>query len=359
MAEVVVRANRRTILDIGEFQVTTGESVAVIGPNGAGKSTLLHVAALLRRSEAGTLTVLGQRADEENAARLRRRLSVVFQDPLLFDTAVLENAAAGLRFAGVSRSEAERRAMDWLGRFGVAQVAQRRARSLSGGEANRVALARAFAATPALLLLDEPFSSLDGPTRAALLPELRARLRETGTAAVLVTHDLGEAFGFGDRLVVLDRGRVAASGPPNDLVVRPPSREVAALLGVENMYVAVVREIDGRHAWVELLPDGPCLQATLSLGTSVTRGERVTVTIPAIGAQALDPDAPRLPGWNALQGRVSAIMALPTGIRAVVETPAPIVALAPWLAEGLVWRGGERVAVAFPPEAVHVIREIE
>jgi tungstate transport system ATP-binding protein len=358
MVDTVVRVNGQPILDVDEFKVAAGESVALIGPNGAGKTTLLHVAALLRRPDAGAVTILGQFATAENAPILRRQLSVVFQDPLLFDTGVIENAAAGLRFAGVPRADAERRARGWLARFGVGHLSQRRARSLSGGEAGRVALARAFATEPALLLLDEPFAALDGPTRAALLPELRARLRETGAAAVLVTHDLDEAFAFGDRIVVLDRGRIAASGPPADLVARPPSGEVATLLGVENIHPAVVRDVQGGCAWVDLLPHGPTLHAAIPAGTSLPRGERVTVTFPASAAQVIDPDAAKLSGWNALPGEVVAVTALPSGTRVVVHTPAPIVAFAPWRPPRSGWRVGEMAVAALPPEAVHIIREI-
>ena len=197
------------VLDLPELAVAPGEVLAIMGPNGAGKSTLLHVAALLRRPQSGEVWIAGERATRRTERALRRRTAMVLQEPLLFDVSVLANAASGLRFRGVRRREAEHRAREWLEQFGVGHLAAQNARTLSGGEAQRVSLARAFAVEPELLLLDEPFAALDPATREALVPELAARLRETQTAAVIVTHDASEALALADRLLVLVDGRIA------------------------------------------------------------------------------------------------------------------------------------------------------
>ncbi|MDP9355249.1 MAG: ATP-binding cassette domain-containing protein, partial [Chloroflexota bacterium] len=135
----------RVVLEVPALEIGEGETLSLIGPNGAGKSTLLQLAALLRRPDAGEVLLRGERATRSSTARLRRRVAVVFQDPLLFDVGVLANVAAGLRFRGVARPEAEQTAAAWLTRFGVRHLADRNARALSGGEAQRVSLARAFA----------------------------------------------------------------------------------------------------------------------------------------------------------------------------------------------------------------------
>lgn len=228
---VEVRHGGRLVLTVPEFAVGAGETVALMGPNGAGKSTLLHAAALLRRPKAGEVRIGGERATRRTERTLRRRTAMVLQAPLLFDVSVLANAASGLRFRGVGRREAERRAAESLERFGVAALARRNARTLSGGEAQRVSLARAFAVEPELLLLDEPFSGLDAPTRSALVPELAARLRETGTAAIVATHDRAEAAALGDRLAILIGGRIAQVGPPAEVFGDPASAEIAATVG--------------------------------------------------------------------------------------------------------------------------------
>jgi tungstate transport system ATP-binding protein len=209
LCDVTVRYGDHLVLDVLDFAVAPGEVVAIMGPNGAGKSTLLHVAALLQRLVTGAVWIEGERATPRNTRRLRRRTAMVMQDPLLFAVSVLANVASGLRFRGVRTPEAERRARTWLAQFGVDHLATHNARTLSGGEAQRVSLARAFAVEPALLLLDEPFAALDPATRSSLLPELASRLRDTQTAAVIVTHDAADTRVLADRRLLLTNGRIS------------------------------------------------------------------------------------------------------------------------------------------------------
>jgi tungstate transport system ATP-binding protein len=206
---VTVRYGQHVALDLLELSVAPGEILAIMGPNGAGKSTLLHVAALLRRPQSGEVWIAGERATRRTEGALRRRTAMVLQEPLLFDVSVVANVASGLRFRGMRRREAEHRAREWLEHFGVDHLASQNARTLSGGEAQRTSLARAFAVEPELLLLDEPFAALDPATRGSLVPELAMKLRETQTAAVIVTHDATDASALADRLVVLVNGRIA------------------------------------------------------------------------------------------------------------------------------------------------------
>lgn len=230
--DVEVRHGERSVLDLSDLSVAPGERLALMGPNGAGKSTLLQVAALLRLPDRGEVWLSGERATRGTRRRLRRETAMVFQDPLLFGTTALANAASGLRFRRMPRREAEHRALDWLERFGVDHLATRDARSLSGGEARRVSLARALATGPRLLLLDEPFSALDTPTRATLVPALADQLRQTATAAIVVTHDVAEAIALADRLGILIAGRLVQTGTVAEVIARPVSPEAAAVLGL-------------------------------------------------------------------------------------------------------------------------------
>jgi tungstate transport system ATP-binding protein len=229
MKGVAVVIGDRELLSIPEFAVDRGEIVGVLGPNGAGKSTLLRLAALLQRPDRGRVAIDGIDASVQAVPRLRRRVGMVFQSPLLFDVSVLDNAASGLRFHGVSRREAVVRAREWLERFGVADLARRGARGLSGGEAQRVCLARAFAPAPELLCLDEPFAALDAPTRSDLIPELIRHLRATGTSALIVTHEPREIGPWVDRLAVLMAGQLIQDGAPGEVEIAPVSPEVARL----------------------------------------------------------------------------------------------------------------------------------
>jgi tungstate transport system ATP-binding protein len=203
----------RPILKVSRLGVWPGDRVAVVGPNGAGKSTLLQVLMLLLAPERGEVRFGGVVVDaRRDPVPTRRRMAMVFQEPLLFDTTVLANVTSGLRLRGVPAAAARGAAAAWLERLGVAPLAGRPARTLSGGEARRVSLARALVLEPELLLLDEPFGALDYPTRQALLAELPALLDAARTTTILVTHDPAEALALATRAVALQAGRVVAEG---------------------------------------------------------------------------------------------------------------------------------------------------
>ncbi|MFL5759433.1 MAG: ABC transporter ATP-binding protein [Thermomicrobiales bacterium] len=230
MRGIEVKRGARATLHVPELDIAPGEVVTLAGPNGAGKSTLLQVAALLLQPAKGEILISGELASHKRSLALRRRIAMVFQSPLLFDLSVLDNAASGLRFRGVGRHDAEARAREWLQRFGVGHLADRAARTLSGGEAQRVSLARAFAVDPMLILLDEPFAALDPPSRSRLVPDLARNLRESGAAAAIVTHDLDEALALGDRLGILLDGRIAQLDNPGTLLALPADQDVAEFI---------------------------------------------------------------------------------------------------------------------------------
>jgi tungstate transport system ATP-binding protein len=226
VADLVVRAGERTILDVPALSLGRGEVLAIIGPNGAGKSTLLQVAALLRRPDRGSVEINGRLATRRNEGELRREIAMVFQSPLLFDVRVLANASSGLRFHGVPKREAEDRARSWLAKYAVKHLEKRGVRGLSAGEAQRVSLARAFATSPSVLLLDEPFAALDAPSRASLLPTVAATLHELGTGAIFVTHHLAEAHVLADRVAVMFDGRIVQIGTADELFANPANEQV-------------------------------------------------------------------------------------------------------------------------------------
>jgi molybdate transport system ATP-binding protein len=220
-----------------ELEIATGELVVLLGPNGAGKTSLLRALAGLLPLEDGSVALDGEVLEAPGAGvRVppeRRPIGFVFQDYLLFPhMTVLENVAFGLRARGASRTDGRRVGAAWLERMDLARFASARPGALSGGQAQKVALARALVMRPRLLLLDEPLAALDAGTRLEMRRELVRELKEFEGTRLLVTHDPLEAMTLGDRLVVLEEGRVVQSGTPRELRERPRSDYVAGLVGL-------------------------------------------------------------------------------------------------------------------------------
>ena len=231
LRDVVIRRSGVEVLRVPELDVREGEVLAVLGANGAGKSTLLQALALLERPTEGSvlfdgLPVLGRELS------LRRRMAMVFQEPMLLDRSVEANVALGLSLRGVGRKGRAAKVAQWLDRLGIGALAKRSGRTLSGGEAQRTSLARAFVLEPDVLFLDEPFSSLDQPTRESLLTELVRILDETMVTTVLVTHDRREAIQLAHRIGVMAEGRLLQLGTPSELLNAPANETVASYLGV-------------------------------------------------------------------------------------------------------------------------------
>ena len=221
-------------LDV-DLDVADGEVLAVLGPNGAGKSTLLRVLAGLLAPDQARVVVDDELWDDA-AVHLpahRRRLGMVFQDHLLFPhLSVVDNVAFGLRTRGVRRHPARDAAEGWLERVGIGDLGDRRPGALSGGQAQRAALARALVGDPALLLLDEPLSALDARTRLTVRAELRRHLADYGGSTVLVTHDPVDAMALADRVVVVEDGSVVQAGTPAAVSRHPRTDYVARLVGL-------------------------------------------------------------------------------------------------------------------------------
>jgi tungstate transport system ATP-binding protein len=228
--DLLVKRGEHPALQLDHLAIQTGEVLAVVGPNGAGKSTLLLTLARLLKPERGEIRFNGQPASAESDTLYRRRVALVMQDPLLFDTSVFENVASGLKFRGIPKDEIRRKVPLWLERLGVGHLAKRRAGQLSGGEAQRVSLARALVLEPQLLLLDEPFSALDPPTRSRLLEDLGVLLNETATTTVFVTHDLPEAAQLAGRMAVIIGNRLRQVGDPEVVFASPADEDVAGFV---------------------------------------------------------------------------------------------------------------------------------
>jgi len=314
-ARVGIRRGSLT-LDVG-LDAEPGETVVLLGPNGAGKTTLLRALAGLLPLDLGRITVDGLVLDDPVRGAWtpadRRPIGFVFQDQALFPhLSALENVAFGLRARGVRRRDARRRARAWLERVDMAEHVAARPRALSGGQAQRVALARALVPEPRVLLLDEPLSALDASARVDTRRELRRHLDAHDGARVVVTHDPVDAMTLGDRVIVLEAGRVVQAGPLAELRERPRSRYVADLVGV-NLYRG---DADGQR--IRLRGQGELVAAEHA------RGDVFAVVHPrAVALHRREPEGtPR----NVLPGTVEHLDVEGDRVRVIVAGAVPVTA---------------------------------
>jgi tungstate transport system ATP-binding protein len=228
--DLLVRRGGRNVLEVHSLEVRKSEVLALVGPNGSGKTTLLLALACLLKPERGEILFENLPLTKWKALEYRRRISFVFQSPLLLDMTVAENVALGLKFRGLQRDKIRERVDHWLEQLGIKTLSHRRAGELSGGEAQRVSLARAFVIDPELLLLDEPFSALDPPAHSKLLEDLNALLAADHRTAIIVTHNLKDASQLGDRVAVIVGGRLRQVGRAGQIKSKPADEEVAAFL---------------------------------------------------------------------------------------------------------------------------------
>lgn len=349
-----VEANGYTLLAVPSLEIYRGEVLAIIGPNGAGKSTLLQSLACLREPTSGVLQFDGQTVDLHNSPlAFRRRLAVVFQEPLLFDATVFENVASGLKLRGVARRTIRDRVRPWLEQLGIAHLAPRQARTLSGGEAQRVSLARAFVLNPDLLLLDEPFSALDPLTRESLLETFHRLQRQTRVTTLFVTHDRLEALRLGSRVAVLDEGNIVQIGTLEEVFGRPVNERIASFVGIETILRGRIESQSDGFARIQLDSKTHVAAASsLPQGTKVTlciRPEEVTL----LGGNAnFGPSSAR----NHFLAHVSRIVPWGVAFKVHLDCGFPLVAFVtrPSI-ELLHLQEGEQVVATFKATAVHVI----
>lgn len=212
----------RTILSVPSLSITQGEILGMMGPNGAGKSTLIKILSCLQAPTAGKLYYKNA---ELPVSRIpleqRRKWAVVLQQTLIFDTTVFHNVAAGLKIRKVPRSQIKQKVDFWLEQFGISHLAKKNAHQLSGGEAQRVNLARALILDPEVLYLDEPFTALDYPTKVKLLKDFKAIIKQTKTTTIFVSHDVTEIQFMSDRLAILMGGNIVQIGSTANILNSP------------------------------------------------------------------------------------------------------------------------------------------
>lgn len=344
---------KHKVLSVSQLLVERGEVLAVIGPNGAGKSTLLLALSRLLPVDRGEIFMDGQSVQQINPLAFRRKLGLVLQDPLLLDHTVFENVATGLRFRGEAQRIVRQRVDAWLERLAIQHLRDRPAHRLSGGEAQRVSLARAFVLEPELLLLDEPFSALDAPTRIRLVDDIQALLQTTHTTTVFITHDLDEALRLGQRVAVLIGGQLRQVGQPQSVFSAPADPDVAAFVGVEMVIPAEVRS--GQDGMLTVRTSAG---SDLTLIGDAAPGQAVYVCLrPEDITLWPEDDIPLSSARNTLHGAIQRILPQGALLRVVIDCGFPVTALVTRLsAQELSLVEGKRVSASFKASAVHLIK---
>lgn len=344
----------RHIVDV-DLEIPMDAVTVLFGPSGAGKTTILRAIAGLDPLDAGEIRVGDEVWNE--AARIivparRRKIGYLFQDHALFPhLSVCANVGFGLR-RGAQRDIDVR---DALAVANAAHLAETSIPNLSGGEAQRIALARALAAHPRLLLLDEPLSALDGPTRSSMRTDLRALFATQGLPAVVVTHDRAEALALGDHIYVIVDGHVRQHGTPTAVFDRPADPSVARVLGVETAAEGVVADV--RSGVIDVTIGAQHVTASAPEDLHVETGDRVLVCIRAEDiALSVGTDHARTSQRNRLAATVEAIamdgplvrvdLDAGFGLTAYITRPA---------LEDLELAPGSPVEAIFKSQAVHII----
>jgi molybdate transport system ATP-binding protein len=352
----VLRVEARTrlgalALDVS-VEVAAGECLALAGPSGAGKTSVLRVAAGLLAPDQGRVSAGDEIwLDTERGIDVppeARRCGYVFQEYALFPhLSAWQNVAYPL--SGGSRRERRGRAQELLERFGLGALADARPRTLSGGERQRVALARMLAREPGVLLLDEPLGALDARTRAVAARELMAVLREVEAPALLVTHDFAEAAQLGDRVGVIDAGRIVQEGTPSELAAAPQSAFVADFTGAVVLTGVASAGADGLTR-VELDGGGTV--------TSTDAGEGDVAVSVYPWEIAVEPEDERTHGsaQNRLPAEVISITTVGNRVRLGLAGPQPLAAeITAASAERLGLRGGARVTASWKAAATRLV----
>jgi tungstate transport system ATP-binding protein len=283
----------------------------------------------------------------------RRRIAMVFQEALLFDTTVFNNVASGLKLRGLHGAKMRESVEEQLERFGIAHLRDRSARKLSGGEAQRTSLARAFAIRPELLFLDEPFASLDQPSRESLMDDLHRILKKTDTVALFATHDRIEAMRLANRIAVMDEGRIAQVGSPIEVMNFPANEFVASFVGVETMLLATVVE-KNRGSFIANMPSGR-IEAVgdVNVGEQVMLGIRPENVVLAIRQQ----DA-GVSSRNVFSGRVVRVTPLGPYYKVQLDCGFPLVSyVTAHSIEGLSIEEGKSMTASFKATAVRVLKK--
>ncbi|PWR69661.1 ABC transporter ATP-binding protein [Methanospirillum lacunae] len=243
----------RLILDNISVEIPSGKIFTIIGPSGQGKTTLMRLINLLDTPSSGQIIFNGTSLEHiKNITEIRRQMGMVFQTPIAFNETVYANLAMGLKFRGVSKDEIKKRVEEKINEIGLSGYEHRKARTLSGGEMQRVSLARVMITNPDLLLLDEPTANLDPVSTAKIEELIRYYNRTCGTTVIMSSHDLYQGQRLADIIAVMMGGRFVQSGETNQVFSEPCSADVARFIGIRNILPGVATQLENGLIQIDL-----------------------------------------------------------------------------------------------------------
>jgi molybdate/tungstate transport system ATP-binding protein len=304
-----------------ELRIDSGEYLVIMGPSGAGKTVLLETIAGLRFPDFGRILLNG--IDVSTIPPEKRRIAIVYQDYSLFPhMTAFENIAFGLRLRNITESETDQRVRSLLREFNIDHLTDRYPSSLSGGEQQRLALARALAVKPDILLLDEPFSALDPSTREECMRMVLALKKSQDLTIVQVSHSREEAYSVSDRVVLIIDGSIVQTGSADDIFHAPRSPAAAKYAGIDNIFMGMVLKCDGTHSLIDILGHHINVYGTAEAGDLVSvciAGEHITLVE--------EPPAPFETALNAVSGTVSDILAFEKSVKIRISGGLPMTAV--------------------------------
>lgn len=358
VVDLTHRYGEREVLQNLDLSIGRGEVFAVIGPTGAGKTTLLRILDLLEVPGAGEIYFDGKRIPRAGRQRLeiRRRMSFIHQKPQVFNLSVYDNIACGLKWRREERNKIAQKVDRILEMVGLEGHQNRNARTLSGGEAQRVALARSLVLEPEVLLLDEPTANLDPVSTDKIEQLISYVARQHNTTMIMATHDMSQGQQLANRIGVLLEGRLVQAGNATDIFHSPQNREVANFVGMENIIEGVVTT--NNQGMVTINIDGSAIQAVSSYPSgkevyACIRPEDITLLM----ADSFQQTAVRSSARNAFRGKVSRVTTLGPLSRVEMDCGFRLVALVTRIsAEELDLQVGSEVYATFKATGAHIMR---
>ena len=309
--------NSKFSLSVDGLYLKSNKILTIIGPNGSGKSTLIRLLNLLEKPDRGVISfegenILDERVDE---SAIRKKMAVVFQEPLLFNTSVYSNIVMGLNFRKIPLNEVNERLQYFIEKLKIGDILGRSIKNLSGGEKQRVSLARALILDPKLLLLDEPLANIDQQSRESLRSDLFEVLKKYGKSIIYVTHDRNEAMVLADYMAVMNEGRIEQFALKEEVFRRPANEFIAKFVGVETLVNGVVLNYRENVAEVEVTGENikesgktGGKQIIYVVGRSA-KNEKVTLAIRPEDVILYSMDIPprKSSAMNLFQGKITSI----------------------------------------------------